>query len=49
MALVKIASSRSRGDAMILHPTTPQALQPKPMHMVSEIYGSFFILPFPAR
>ena len=32
--LVRIASSRSRGESMIRHPTTPAALQPKPMHMV---------------
>ena len=31
---VKIAISLSRGESIILHPVTPQALQPKPMHMV---------------
>ena len=33
--LVRMASMRSRGESMILHPTIPAALQPKPMHMVS--------------
>ena len=32
--LVRIAMRRSRGDSMIRHPVTPQALQPKPMHIV---------------
>ena len=32
--LVKIAISLSRGELIILHPTTPAALQPNPMHMV---------------
>ena len=30
---VSMASSRSRGESIIRHPTTPAALQPKPMHM----------------
>ena len=32
--LVRAATSRSRGESMIRQPTTPAALQPKPMHMV---------------
>ena len=32
--LVMMASSRSLGELMIRHPTTPAALQPKPMAMV---------------
>ena len=32
--LVRIASRRSRGESMILHPTIPAALQPNPIHMV---------------
>lgn len=32
---VKMAMRRSRGDSMIRHPVTPQALQPKPMHIDS--------------
>ena len=32
--LVKIAINRSLGESIILHPVTPHALQPKPMHMV---------------
>ena len=32
--LVRMAMSRSRGESMIRQPTTPAALQPKPMHMV---------------
>lgn len=34
---VSIARSRSLGESMIRHPTTPAALHPKPMHMVSVI------------
>ena len=34
-ALVRMAMSRSRGEAIIRHPVTPAALQPKPMAMVS--------------
>lgn len=30
---VKIAIILSRGEFIILHPTTPAALQPNPMHM----------------
>ena len=33
--LVRIASMRSRGEALMRQPVTPAALQPKPMHMVS--------------
>ena len=32
---VMMASNRSRGESMIRAPTTPAALQPKPMHIVS--------------
>ena len=32
--LVSTASSRSRGESMIRQPTTPAALQPKPMAVV---------------
>lgn len=32
--LVKMAISRSLGESMILHPVTPTALQPRPIHMV---------------
>ena len=31
---VSIASNLSRGESIILHPTTPAALQPNPMHIV---------------
>lgn len=30
---VKIAINLSRGESIILHPTTPAALQPNPIHM----------------
>ena len=33
--LVSTASSRSRSESMIRQPTTPAALQPSPMHIVS--------------
>ena len=33
--LVMVAISRSRGESIMRQPTTPAALQPKPMHMVS--------------
>ena len=33
--LVSTASSRSRSESMIRQPTTPAALQPRPMHIVS--------------
>ena len=33
--LVRMARSRSRGESMIRQPTTPAALQPRPMHMLS--------------
>ena len=33
-ALVSIAIILSRGEFIILHPITPAALQPNPMHMV---------------
>jgi hypothetical protein len=32
--LVRMASSRSRGESIIRQEITPAALQPKPMHMV---------------
>lgn len=32
--LVRMATSRSRGESMIRQPVTPTALQPRPMHMV---------------
>ena len=32
---VSIASRRSRGESIIRHPTTPAALHPSPMHIVS--------------
>ena len=32
-ALVRIAISLSLGESIILHPTTPHALQPRPMHI----------------
>ncbi len=32
--LVSIAISRSRGESTIRQPTTPAALQPKPIHIV---------------
>ena len=32
--LVSIAIIRSRGESIILHPVTPTALHPKPMHIV---------------
>ena len=32
--LVSMAMSRSRGESMMRHPTTPAALQPKPMHIL---------------
>jgi hypothetical protein len=34
--LVRMAISRSRGESMILQPITPQALHPKPIHMLSD-------------
>ena len=33
---VRIAMSRSLGESIIRQPTTPQALQPNPMHMLRE-------------
>ena len=36
--LVKIAINLSRGESMILQPTQPAALQPKPMHIVSACF-----------
>ena len=33
---VTIASNLSRGESIILHPTTPAALHPKPMQIVSD-------------
>lgn len=35
---VKIDTSFSLGESIILHPTTPAALQPSPMHMVSACF-----------
>ena len=37
-AFVSIAINLSRGESMILHPTTPAALQPNPMHMVNACF-----------
>lgn len=37
-ALVKIEISFSLGESIILHPTTPAALQPNPMHIVVTIW-----------
>ena len=36
--LVKIAINFSRGESIILAPTTPAALQPNPMHIVSACF-----------
>jgi len=36
--LVRIAIILSRGESIILHPVTPAALHPKPMHMVSACF-----------
>ena len=36
--LVKVAIKRSRGESMILHPTTPAALQPSPIHIESTCF-----------
>ena len=36
--LVSIAIIRSLGESMILQPTTPAALQPNPIHMVSACF-----------
>ena len=36
--LVKMAINRSLGESMILHPVTPQALQPNPIHIVSACF-----------
>ena len=33
-ALVSMAISLSRGESMMRHPVTPQALHPNPMHML---------------
>lgn len=33
---VSIASSLSRGESMIRHPTTPAALHPNPIHMLEQ-------------
>ena len=35
-AFVRTAISRSRGESIMRHPVTPQALHPKPMHMVGQ-------------
>ena len=37
-AFVSIAISFSLGESIILHPTTPAALQPNPMHIVSACF-----------
>ena len=34
-AFVKIPINRSLGESIILHPTTPAALHPNPIHIVS--------------
>ena len=36
--LVKIAINLSLGESIILQPVTPQALQPKPMHIVRDCF-----------
>ena len=36
--LVRIAIKRSLGESMILQPTTPAALQPKPIHIVKACF-----------
>ena len=36
--LVSMAMRRSLGDSMIRQPVTPQALHPKPMHIVSDCF-----------
>ena len=36
--LVRMAISRSLGESMIRHPTTPAALQPNPMAMVKACF-----------
>ena len=36
--LVNIAINLSLGESIILHPVTPQLLQPNPMHMVMTIW-----------
>ena len=38
--LVSIAINLSRGDSIILHPITPQALQPNPIHIVKLCFPS---------
>ena len=38
--LVIVAMSRSLGESMMRQPTTPAALQPKPMHITKEIYAT---------
>lgn len=35
---VKIEISFSLGESIILHPTTPAALQPSPIHIVSACF-----------
>ena len=35
---VSMASNLSRGESIILQPTTPAALQPKPIHIVSACF-----------
>ena len=42
--LVKIPISFSLGESIILHPTTPAALQPNPMHMVSACFPELHAL-----
>lgn len=36
--LVKMETNFSRGESIILQPTTPAALQPNPMHMVNACF-----------
>ena len=36
--LVSMAIRRSRGESIIRQPTTPAALQPKPIHVVSACF-----------
>ena len=37
-AFVSIASNLSRGESIILQPTTPAALQPNPIHIVNACF-----------
>ena len=39
---VSMAIIRSLGESIILHPVTPTALQPKPIHIVSACFPQVF-------